>query len=142
MHVAVIGNGITGVSAALRVRSKRPDWRITIVSGESDYHYARPALMYIFMGHMRYADTKPYPDSFWREERIDLVRDWVTEIDSEGKRLILHRGAPLAYDRLLLATGSKPNRFGWPGQYSIHVIIAPQSGAKPIETRFTVNHAI
>jgi len=33
-------------------------------------------------------------------------------------------------------------RFGWPGEYSIHVIIALSSGAKPIETRFTVNHAI
>ena len=59
MHVAIIGNGITGVTAALRLRAKRPDWRITIISGESKYHYSRPALMYVFMGHMRYQDTKP-----------------------------------------------------------------------------------
>jgi len=31
-------------------------------------------------------------------------------------------------------------RFGWEGEYSIHVIIAPQPGAKPIDARFTVHH--
>jgi NADPH-dependent 2,4-dienoyl-CoA reductase/sulfur reductase-like enzyme len=116
LHVAILGNGITGVSAALRLRAKQPGWRITLVSGESTHHYSRPALMYVFMGHMRYADTKPFEDSFWGEQRLDLVRGWVTRIDVEGKRLELHGRPPLAWDKLLLATGSKPNRLGWPGQ--------------------------
>jgi NADPH-dependent 2,4-dienoyl-CoA reductase/sulfur reductase-like enzyme len=116
LHVAILGNGVTGVSAALRLRALRPDWRITLVSGESTHHYARPALMYVFMGHMRYQDTKPFEDSFWGEQRLELVRAWVTRIDLEKKRLELHGKPPLAWDKLLLATGSKPNRFGWPGQ--------------------------
>ena len=33
-------------------------------------------------------------------------------------------------------------RFGWPGEYTIRVIITPQPGAKPIETVFIVNHTI
>jgi NADPH-dependent 2,4-dienoyl-CoA reductase/sulfur reductase-like enzyme len=116
LHVAILGNGVTGVSAALRLRAKRPDWRITLVSGESTYHYSRPALMYVFMGHMRYQDTKPFEDSFWGEQRLELLRAWVTRIDLERKRLELHGKPPLAWDKLLIATGSKPNRFGWPGQ--------------------------
>ena len=32
--------------------------------------------------------------------------------------------------------------FGWSGEYRIRVIIALNSGAKPIETRFTVHHSI
>ncbi len=116
MHVAIIGNGVTGVSAALRLREKRPDWRITLVSGESTYHYSRPALMYVFMGHMRYQDTKPYEDSFWARQRLDLVRAWVEAVDLGRKRLVLHGQPPLAWDKLLIATGSRPNRFGWPGQ--------------------------
>jgi NADPH-dependent 2,4-dienoyl-CoA reductase/sulfur reductase-like enzyme len=116
LHVAIIGNGVAGVSTALRLRELQPSWRITLISGESRYHYSRPALMYIFMGHMRYADTKPFEDSFWDAQRLDLVRDWVTEIDVEAKSLRLHRGEPLAYDKLLIATGSKSNKFGWQGQ--------------------------
>jgi NADPH-dependent 2,4-dienoyl-CoA reductase/sulfur reductase-like enzyme len=116
LHVAILGNGVTGVSAALRLRALRPDWRISLVSGESTHHYSRPALMYVFMGHMRYQDTKPFEDSFWGEQRLELVRAWVTRIDLERKRLELHRQPPLAWDRLLLATGSKPNKFGWAGQ--------------------------
>jgi len=116
MHVAIIGNGITGVTAAFTIRRLRPDWTITMISGESTHHWSRPALMYIFMGHMRYRDTKPFEDFVWREERIDLLRDWVTGVDPDARRLALHRTGVLQYDRLLLAVGSKPNRFGWPGQ--------------------------
>ena len=115
-HAAIIGNGITGITAARRLRELQPDWTITVISGESDHHYSRPALMYIFMGHMRYQDTKPFEDWYWHENRIDLVRDWVVGIDTEQKSLALHRGDPISYDTLLLATGSKSNRFGWPGQ--------------------------
>ena len=50
-HVVIVGNGIAGVSAALRLRARQPTWRITMVSGESAHHYSRPALMYLFMGH-------------------------------------------------------------------------------------------
>jgi hypothetical protein len=32
--------------------------------------------------------------------------------------------------------------FGWSGEYAIRVIIVPKPGAKPIEARFTVHHAI
>ena len=116
MRVAIIGNGVTGVSAALRIRKLQPDWEIIMISGESSFHYSRPALMYIFMGHMSYKDTKPYEDDFWSKNRIDLVRGWVTEIDTRAKKLTVHQKDPISFDKLLLATGSKPNRFGWPGQ--------------------------
>jgi NADPH-dependent 2,4-dienoyl-CoA reductase/sulfur reductase-like enzyme len=116
MHVVIIGNGVTGATAARDLRRLDPDCRITMVSGESRYHYARPALMYIFMGHMSYQDTKPFEDHTWAEQRIDLVRDWVTGIDTDARRIDLHGGGALDYDRLLLALGSTSNRFGWPGQ--------------------------
>lgn len=116
MHVVIIGNGITGVSAAQTIRELQPDWRISIVSGESTYHYSRPSLMYVFMGHMRYQDTKPFQDHYWAEQRLELVRGWVSAIDTASKTLRFSDERSLSYDKLLLATGSVSNRFGWPGQ--------------------------
>jgi len=116
LHVVILGNGVTGVSAALRVRARRPGWKITMVSGESTYHWSRPALMYVFMGHMRYRETKPFEDAFWRDSGIDLLRGWVAGIDVGNRRLDLADGRTLPWDRLLIATGSRSNRFGWPGQ--------------------------
>lgn len=115
-EVVILGNGVAGFSAALRLRSLRPDLRITMVSGESKYPYSRPALMYMFLGHMRYRDAKPFEDGLWDEQRIELVRDWVEGIDTDQRRLKLASGETLRYDQLLLATGSKPARYGWPGQ--------------------------
>jgi len=116
VHAVIVGNGITGVTAARHLRKQSSDVRITMISGESDHHWSRPALMYIYMGHMRYRDTKPYEDHFWRRNRIDLVNGWVTLIDTANKAVIVDGQRAIPYDVLLLATGSKPNKFGWPGQ--------------------------
>ncbi|MEM1093479.1 MAG: NAD(P)/FAD-dependent oxidoreductase [Bacteroidota bacterium] len=114
-HLVIIGNGIAGVTAARFVRKQSSTIRITVISGETDHFYSRTALMYIYMGHMRYQDTKPYEDFFWPKNRIDLVRDWVVRIDVEGKEVHLKDSAPIQYDKLLIATGSTPRWFGWPG---------------------------
>jgi NADPH-dependent 2,4-dienoyl-CoA reductase/sulfur reductase-like enzyme len=116
MHVAIVGNGIAGVTAARHLRKLDSQVRISLISGETDYHWSRPALMYLHMGHMRWADVKPYEDHFWPRNRIDLVRGWVGRIDTEARQLHLDGARVVAYDRLLLAVGSKPNRFGWKGQ--------------------------
>ncbi len=114
-HIVIIGNGITGITAARFIRKFTTD-RITVVSSETDHFYARTALMYIYMGHMRYQETKPYEDHFWSQNKIDLVRGYASSIDTEAKVVHIVDGNDLAYDKLLLATGSKSNRFGWAGQ--------------------------
>ncbi len=115
MHVVILGNGISGVTAARWIR-KLSDHQITIISSESQYFYSRTALMYIYMGHMRFEDTKPYEDWFWAKNRIDLVFDHVNEIDFEKKELKCNSGEEIKYDKLVLAVGSESNKFGWPGQ--------------------------
>ena len=114
-HIAIIGNGISGITAARHIR-KRSDYRITVISAETDHFFSRTALMYIYMGHMKYEHTKPYEDWFWTKNNIDLVRGYVEKIDTDNKSLTLQGGQQITYDDLILATGSKSNKFGWPGQ--------------------------
>ena len=114
-HVVIIGNGISGVTAARHIR-KQSDKRITIISSETKYFFSRTALMYIYMGHMRFEDTQPYEPDFWQKNRIDLVQDYVKSIDFDKKELQMADVPPIHYDQLILAVGSKPNKFGWKGQ--------------------------
>lgn len=115
MHIVIIGNGISGITAARFIR-KAADHRITVISAETDHFFSRTALMYIYMGHLTYEQTKPYEDNFWKKNRIDLVNAWVETVDPAAKTIRLSKGETIRYDKLILATGSKPNKFGWPGQ--------------------------
>jgi NAD(P)H-nitrite reductase large subunit len=114
-HIAILGNGIAGISAARQIR-KNSNHKITVISGETDHFFSRTALMYIYMGHMKFEHTKPYEDWFWDKNDIKLHRGWVEKVDFELNELAFTNGEKLEYDQLVLATGSKSNRFGWPGQ--------------------------
>lgn len=114
-HIAIIGNGISGVTAARHIR-KNSDYKITIISSESEYFFSRTALMYVYMGHMKFEHTQPYESWFWKKNNINLLNEFVKEIDTESNTLKFSSGNNLQYDKLIIATGSKPNKFGWPGQ--------------------------
>lgn len=114
-HIVIIGNGISGVTAARHIR-KLSDKKITIISAETDYFFSRTALMYVYMGHMKFEHTQPYENWFWKKNKINLKKGFVKAVKTETKSLLFANGESLKYDKLIIATGSKPNKFGWPGQ--------------------------
>ena len=115
-RIVIIGNGIAGITCARHIRKNDSSAELTVISGESKYFFSRTALMYVYMGHMKSAHLKPYEDWFWEKNRISLRHDWVEKVDFAGKKLSLKSTGELPYDILVLATGSRPNKFGWPGQ--------------------------
>ena len=114
-HVVIIGNGIAGITAARHIR-RISDKRITVVSAESKYFFSRTALMYVYMGHMKWEHLEPYEDWFWEKNRIELKQALVEKIETGSKTLFLRGEETLKYDKLILATGSAPRKLGWPGQ--------------------------
>lgn len=114
-HIVIIGNGISGITLARHIR-KLSKHKITIISTETEYFFSRTALMYVYMGHMKFEHTQPYENWFWKKNRIDLKKACVSEVDTETKTLHFSEGGTLRYDKLVIATGSKPNKFGWPGE--------------------------
>jgi NAD(P)H-nitrite reductase large subunit len=114
-HIIIIGNGISGVTLARHIR-KLSDKKITIISSESQYFFSRTALMYVFMGHMKFEHTQPYEPFFWKKNRIELKQAFVSSVDTNSKKVIFDDKTLLEYDKLVIATGSKSNKFGWKGQ--------------------------
>ena len=104
MHHIIIGNGITGVSAAQAIRQRDAAARITIISDESPFFYARTALMWIYMRQLTQRDTEPFERWYWKEQRIDLRQGRVTGADTAARTVTLEDGDTLSYHRLLLAT--------------------------------------
>lgn len=113
-HIVIIGNGIAGITAARHIR-KLSDKKVTIISAETDHFFSRTALMYVYMGHMRWRDIEPYESWFWKKNRLELKKAYVETVDTNNKTLHFKEGGSITYDKLIIATGSTTNTFGWEG---------------------------
>lgn len=113
----IVGNGVAGIEAALRIRSRRSpeEARITVVSSETDYFFSRTALMYAYMDLMDRRDLEPYERNAYDKQQINLVRGHVIDIDATAGKASLDDGRYLEFDKLLLAVGARPRMFPWKG---------------------------
>lgn len=109
--ILIIGNGIAGISAAREIR-KRSAQRIVVISEESPYMISRPALMYVYMGHMKAEHIEPYERHFWKKNNIELVHASVQGIQPDQQTVQLNDGTSMPYEQLILATGSQPRSLG------------------------------
>lgn len=116
MKIMIIGNGIAGITAARHIRKQSSEAEITVISAESDYFFSRTALMYVYMGHLKFEHTQPYETFFWQKNRISLIKKEVIAINPDTKRIFFAQHDSLSYDKLILATGSRPNKYDWKGQ--------------------------
>lgn len=116
MRIVIIGNGVAGIEAALAVRAKDRQSSITIVSEESDYFFSRTALMYVLCGQLQRRELEPLPRDLYTRLALSRSRARVVGIDLAQKSVRLADGiAPIPYDRLLIACGSRPRRPPWSG---------------------------
>lgn len=131
MHVVIIGNGVAGIEAARRLRELEAQHgpppgadalQITVVSEESDHFFSRTALMWVHCGQLSHADTEPFERDLYQRLHLQRVRARVAHVDVTAKRLRFAGDAPeLAYDKLLIASGSRPRPGPWPGSESLGV---------------------
>jgi NADPH-dependent 2,4-dienoyl-CoA reductase/sulfur reductase-like enzyme len=115
VHYVIVGNGVCGMEAALALRRREAEARITLVSDEHDHFFSRTALMYVFAGQLRLQDTEPYDRGLYERMGFERVRARVKALDAPGRALVLEDGRRVGYDRLLLAVGSRARPAPWPG---------------------------
>ena len=115
MHYVILGNGVCGMEAALALRRREAEARITIVSEEHDHFFSRPALMYVFCGQLDLGATEPYDRGLYERMGFERVRKRVASLDAAARSLAFEDGGRLGYDKLLLAVGSRGRPAPWPG---------------------------
>ncbi len=104
----IIGNGITGLSAAQEIRKQDGKGRILIISQEEIPTYYRVKLSH-YISKKFERDSLLVHDWKWYDDRqIDLLlSNKVEQIDFKNKQIKSEKRA-FQYDKLLLANGSHP----------------------------------
>ncbi|GAA4396049.1 FAD-dependent oxidoreductase [Tsukamurella soli] len=114
----IIGAGLAGAKTAEALRDKGFDGHIVLAGDEADRPYERPPLSKDYLNGKADRDSVFVHDAAWyAEQDVDLRTDTVvTAIDRAAKRVEFADGDPVAYDKLVLATGSRPREFPGAGR--------------------------
>jgi len=115
-HHVILGAGPAGVIAAETIRKHAPQDTITLVGDEAEPPYSRMAIPYLLMGNIDEAGTylRKTPSHF-ADLKINQLFAQAVSVDVAIKKIALSTGENLSYDRLLIATGSRPARPPIPG---------------------------
>lgn len=111
----IIGNGITGVTAAEIVREHDPAGSVTMIADDPFPAYYRPALKDFLGGRLAEEKLWARPATFYKERRLRFLPARVMTLDPAQHTLQLHTGATVSYDSLLLANGARARTLECPG---------------------------
>ncbi len=109
MKHVIIGNGPTGLVAAETLRRLQPDAEIALIGDEKEPPYSRMAIPYFLQGNIAEAGTHlRKTHDHYAKQRIHLIEGRVAKVDPKAKQIEFASGDRLPYDKLLIATGSRP----------------------------------
>lgn len=104
--ILVIGGSAAGLTAAITARRHHPDKNVLLIRKEQQV-LIPCGIPYIF-GTVGSPEKNLIPDAALTQNKIDLLVDDVTGFDREKGCVSTVGGETVAYDRLILATGSLP----------------------------------
>jgi NAD(P)H-nitrite reductase large subunit len=109
-HHVILGAGPAGVIAAETIRKHAPQDRITLIGDENEAPYSRMAIPYLLIGNVGEDGTHlRHTAGHFESLRIAVMRGVrATTLNAEARTLVLSNGQTLAFDKLLIATGSSP----------------------------------
>jgi sulfide:quinone oxidoreductase len=105
-RLVVVGAGTAGTIVANRMQRRLPaGWALTLVEPEGDHLY-QPGLLFLPFGARDEARmVRPRPRTL--VPGVHWVRDAVGSVDPDKRNVMLQTGGPLAYDLLVIASGSR-----------------------------------
>lgn len=117
-RVVIIGGGFAGLTAAHELTKAG---REVMIIDRHAYTTFQPLLYQVATGALNPGDVT-YSLRRWasndRSHLASFRRATVTGIDFEKKQVIVSRGQPIGYDKLIVSPGVGANFFGIPGRRS------------------------
>ena len=120
---AIVGASLAGAKAAEALREQGFDGEVILFGAETHLPYERPPLS---KGYLKGSEGRDsfvvHPKEWYEEQNVELrLGVEVTGVDASAHRLTTANGSDVAYDRLLIATGSTPRRLAMPGADAANV---------------------
>ena len=110
-HVVVIGAGQAGSSCVAKLRNSGFEGKITLIGAETVPPYQRPPLSKAYLlGDMALERLYLRPESFYADHGIDLMLGTTVDSIDPAAQAVRVNGGDMAYDDLVLTTGSFPRR--------------------------------
>ncbi|MGI4797958.1 MAG: nitrite reductase large subunit NirB [Janthinobacterium lividum] len=117
-RLVVIGNGMAGCRAVEELLEREPGrYQVTIFGAEPHVNYNRIMLSPVLAGEKTFDEIVINDRAWYADNGIELIAsDPVDAIDRQAKTVMARSGRTVAYDKLLIATGSDPFIIPVPGK--------------------------
>lgn len=109
MNYVIIGNSAAAVGTISGIREIDSTGKITVISDEKYHTYSRPLISYWLQGKVSDKNICYRPADYYEKNGVEtILGKKVMKIDAEKKCVVLEDGLSVPYDKLMVATGSKP----------------------------------
>ncbi len=109
MQYVIIGNSVAAVGCIDGIRRVDPEGSITVVGREPYHVYSRPLISYLLLGKTDVNRMAYRPWDYYERNGCTLLKGKTAmKIDPKAHSVFLDDGTQLPYDKLLVATGSRP----------------------------------
>jgi NADH oxidase (H2O2-forming) len=109
-RIVFLGAGGAGLTAAFHVARRAPDAQLIVFSKDPAVAYSQCGMPFVLDGQIESFDRLIiYGPEVFKDLGLDVrTSTAIAAIDPDGKALVTDKGERIAYDRLVIATGSKP----------------------------------
>jgi 3-phenylpropionate/trans-cinnamate dioxygenase ferredoxin reductase subunit len=116
-RIVIVGASLAGATAAATLREEGFDGDIRLIGAEPELPYHRPPLSKGYLRQQeRFEDQLVKPAGYYAAQRIQLTLGArATAVDAARRVVDLESGERVAYDRLLVTTGSRNRTLSVPG---------------------------
>ena len=110
-YYVIIGAGPAGIAAAEAIREVDNEKSILVINGENVTPYCRPLIVDVLKGEKKFDDIHIRQSKWFKKRKIKFINsEHATKLIVDKKQIELESGRIVEWQKLLIATGSKPSQ--------------------------------